>query len=107
MLLHTITRLPSLREFRCRRLEDCPAGRRPAVAAPSGLRRPAVAAAAKQAGSDPPPLPRLKVLRAQAPTAAPATGPPAAAPALPPRPTVLRVEPEAVAPLVKGQQLLR
>ena len=108
MLLQTITRLPSLREFRCRRLEDgCPAGRRPLAAAPSGRRRPAVAAAASEGGSAPPPLPRLKVLRAQAPSVAPATGPPAAAPALPARQAVLRVEPEAVAPWVNGQQLLR
>lgn len=99
MLLQTITRLPSLRDFRCRGLQDaCAAGRR----------RPAAAAAGShEGGSAPPPPPRLKVLRAQAPAARPVTGPPTAAPTLPQRPAVLRVEPEAVAPLVKGQQLLR
>ena len=109
MLLQTITRLPSLRDFRCRGLQDaCAAGRRPLASPPLGRRRPAAAAAGShEGGSAPPPPPRLKVLRAQAPAARPVTGPPMAAPTLPQRPAVLRVEPEAVAPLVKGQQLLR
>ncbi len=109
MLLQTITRLPSLRDFRCRGLEDtCAALRRPLAGPPLRSRRPAAAAAGShEGGSAPPPPPRLKVLRAQAPAARPVTGPPTAAPTLPHRPAVLRVEPEAVAPLVKGQQLLR
>lgn len=109
MLLQTITQLPSLREFRCRRLEDPCTARRPLGGAPLGRRRrsSAVAAASPDGGSTPQPLPRLKVLRSQPPPVAPVTGPPAATTALPPRPAVLRVEPEAVAPAVKGQQLLR
>lgn len=109
MLLQTITQLPSLREFRCRRLEDPCTARRPLDGAPLGRRRcsSAVAAASPDGGSTPQPLPRLKVLRSQPPPVAPVTGPLAATAALPPRPAVLRVEPEAVAPAVKGQQLLR